>query len=443
MVSAKVFGTAEVNMRAEHAAKRSAKASDDFTRTLDNSMKASDERLSKNNTMNDKKVAPDEAKSTVSDKTERLKKLFDKSEPAQTNGVDESSMKDALETVAQYSTQLVKELAAQFNVSEETVSETIESLGFEEVDLLEIKNVIDVMSALSDNKDMTQLLLDEDLSSMITDFKQQADNVVRQLESFHLTKEMVADFKNADVSQKATDLLQAQLTEDMQAEEEVSLADTGATVTKEELVQTQANVSEQSSERNPRDNGRGEHTPDMQTVGVANLHQELLNNIGEVLEEQQGVSGSGLSERIFGQILEGISANMGPDTTSIELQLNPESLGRVSITVSSKDGVLTAQIAAQNQVAKEAIESQIAALKQSFEEQGLRVEEVEITLASRQFDQNLDKEGNRDDQNRPRRGRHLTAEQLEELTGVTAPEIQEDVAVQMHKEQGNTVSYTA
>ena len=77
--------------------------------------------------------------------------------------------------------------------------------------------------------------------------------------------------------------------------------------------------------------------------------------------------GTGISETVMNQILDSISANVNSEMTSLELQLNPESLGKVNVTVSAKEGILTAQIVAQTEIAKEAIESQISVLKETFE----------------------------------------------------------------------------
>lgn len=44
--------------------------------------------------------------------------------------------------------------------------------------------------------------------------------------------------------------------------------------------------------------------------------------------------------------------------------LNPERLGSVHVTVSAKNGILTAQIAAQNEQVKTALENQMTTLRE-------------------------------------------------------------------------------
>ena len=70
MVNAKVFGSTEVNVRADYAGSRSARAGDDFGRKLDRSMKASDERLSKQDSQEIQMAGTDNGRASVSEKVE-------------------------------------------------------------------------------------------------------------------------------------------------------------------------------------------------------------------------------------------------------------------------------------------------------------------------------------------------------------------------------------
>ena len=72
----------------------------------------------------------------------------------------------------------------------------------------------------------------------------------------------------------------------------------------------------------------------------------------------------------------------------MELQLNPEHLGRVHLTITEKEGMMTAQFAAETHAAKEAIESQLMQLRETLQEQGLKVESIEVTVADFSFNQN-------------------------------------------------------
>lgn len=87
------------------------------------------------------------------------------------------------------------------------------------------------------------------------------------------------------------------------------------------------------------------------------------------------------------QIIEQIRVDINPEQTTMELQLNPEHLGKVNLTISSKEGLMTAHFSVQNDLAKEAIEGQLITLKDTLDQQGIKVESIEVTVASYTFDQ--------------------------------------------------------
>ena len=46
----------------------------------------------------------------------------------------------------------------------------------------------------------------------------------------------------------------------------------------------------------------------------------------------------------------------------MEMQLNPEHLGKIYLNISEREGVIRAQITAQNEAVKEALETQLVEL---------------------------------------------------------------------------------
>jgi len=158
------------------------------------------------------------------------------------------------------------------------------------------------------------------------------------------------------------------------------------------------------------------------------------DRVQELLAERMDVQ---TSESIVKQVLEQVKFNIKTDVTSVQMQLYPEHLGKVAIQVVSKNGVLTAQIATENESAKAALESQLNILKESFDNQGLKVQSVEVMVSSRGFDQNTDtNSGSSDNQ---KQGRRIRKSLLEELDGREEEPEEEDLKSAL----GNTVSYTA
>ena len=114
---------------------------------------------------------------------------------------------------------------------------------------------------------------------------------------------------------------------------------------------------------------------------AANLFTEKLSQAFEQNGTEAAASASRTMTHIVEQVVTQVRIRVLPETTSMELQLNPASLGRVQLHVSSANGVATARLVVENQMVKEALESQMISLKESFDEQGLKVEAVEVTVS--------------------------------------------------------------
>ena len=156
------------------------------------------------------------------------------------------------------------------------------------------------------------------------------------------------------------------------------------------------------------------------------------------------------TQNIIRQISDYMRLNVSGPETSLEMQLNPANLGRVGINISVREGAVTAQIAVENATVKQALESQMVTLRENMNNQGLKVEAVEVTIASHEFEQNLENgaptgqqqsqpggEGRQNERNRNLNLQDLTAEGLEEM-----PEDQQ-LAARIMKDNGNSMDLQA
>ena len=79
------------------------------------------------------------------------------------------------------------------------------------------------------------------------------------------------------------------------------------------------------------------------------------------------------------------------DTTqTMEMELNPHSLGKMFMRVTEQEGNVTAKIYIQNEALKDALTQQMASLKESLSAQGIRVEAVEVSVGTHEFERNLE-----------------------------------------------------
>lgn len=145
-------------------------------------------------------------------------------------------------------------------------------------------------------------------------------------------------------------------------------------------------------------------------------------------------------EYIVEQVVNHVRIRVLPQTTSMELQLNPASLGRVNLNVTAQNGTATATLTVQNQVAKEALESQLTVLRENLESQGLKVDAVEVNVSEFGFKHPEDSNSNQPRQNRKssqsRKFRFDSVEETEE-TEATAATIAD------RRDGSSVVDYTA
>ncbi len=83
-------------------------------------------------------------------------------------------------------------------------------------------------------------------------------------------------------------------------------------------------------------------------------------------------------EELISQIVNKAHLTLKENVSEIKLQLNPEFLGKMTIKLLMEDGVLTAKFITDNHNVKSIIESNLAALRASFEAQGIKVEKTEV-----------------------------------------------------------------
>lgn len=152
-------------------------------------------------------------------------------------------------------------------------------------------------------------------------------------------------------------------------------------------------------------------------------------------------------ESIMRQISQMTRIAVSQAETSIEMQLNPENLGKVYLQVVSRQGAITAQLAAQDEAVKQALESQLAVLKDNMNQQGLKVEAVEVTIASHEFERNLEENQKNPSQEQQEAEterasrRNIRMDSLDELEGLMSEE--ESLVAKMMSEQGNRMDLTA
>ena len=388
--------------------------------------------------------------------------------------------KDAFETG-------VKEiLKDELGVSDEQVEDAMSILGLQWMDLLNPASLSQLVTQLTGTEDACSLLMSEEFTNIM----QNTDELVQSLsETLGISKdewvalqnqlaELTADFNetvdmadggvqeiapqtDATITSQDTTVMAATVqmthtteeTQNVQPEEETEDAAPVIQVNASEDAQTENNVSENASGE------MGEPAAQSQNTKESSVNEHAQNMEFQVRAEQQTVAPEEVNkvasrttidvQDIMNQITEFAKVNLSPENSSIEMQLNPENLGKVYLHIAAtKEGNITAELAVSSETVKTALEAQIADLRTSLNQQGIKVDAVEVAIASHEFERNLEQNASGEEQQGSQReesgrtaGRRLFRGELDELSGLMNEE--EALAAQIMKDHGNTMDVTA
>ena len=155
---------------------------------------------------------------------------------------------------------------------------------------------------------------------------------------------------------------------------------------------------------------------------------------------------------VIQQIVEYTKVSLTQQVKTIEMQLNPENLGKIFLHISEKQGVVTAQITAQNENLKEALIQQAAELKDNLNQQGVKVEAVEVSVGTHEFEKNLEKdarqqeeqERQQEEQRSANSRRNINLNDLNDIGSLSGLMSEEEALVaQIMRDNGNNVDFKA
>ncbi len=287
------------------------------------------------------------------------------------NGADKNELNDKVNEAVQDVKDTIKD---ELDVSDEDIAKAMEVLGMTATDLLSVVKVTELVGELT-GTDAITLITDDDMLSRLTsvlDVVNAAQQDIADMSGVNVedVSDVIATANTeADVNKDVTDNV---VSNNQPAAIEESLSDMLA-----KKITTDGSAKQQ--------NNAGEQNHNTETYGSVadNMIQSMSDSFADIITEDTAY----ISEAdIVNQVIDQIKLTSGKELTSIEVMLNPERLGSVHVTVSAKNGILTAQIAAQNEQVKTALENQMTTLRENFENQGIKVDAVEITVMTHQFE---------------------------------------------------------
>ena len=456
--------------------------------------------------------------SKASDKDDRDTYKFEKKVGTKLKSKEtamEEAKDTAEEAVEKFDSEIREELKSKLGISDEELDNLLNSMGLVIQDLMQPQNLVAVVGELTGNTDSLGMLLDENISSILSNandvvqsltkeigmdvsnilaLTEPKDNeitleeVTFELQELGFTLEDVTPevFENLpkELQQKIQDLTVNPVSEPVEEDQvEVTVVTETAVVSNAEAEVEELPVDETEEMVEPEaevvTTTDSSETPDESTKnGTDQAKEELLDRS---LAERDPSPTVFHSSATFTQTMESVSVEATTTTTTasqidvqrmitdivnqakvtiteevqtMEMVLNPEHLGKLFMEVTAKDGQISAKIYTENEAVKNALENQLVVFKENMNQQGMKIDAVEVSVGTHEFERNLEERASdqerrdaenlmQQDKNNQKNGRmrNIDLNNLDNLQGLMSEE--EQLVAQIMKDNGNTVNYMA
>lgn len=398
MVSPAVVGTGSTNKVSGTAqTKASAKKSGDFKSVMADSLangatngnigktNIKDNLINVQNTNTNKISAKNNTSEDKSSVTGTAKNA-DTSNISDVNS--KADNKDVTDTVKEVCEDIKDAIKEEFNVSDEDIKVAMELLGLTALDLLSTAKVAELIEQLTGTDALT-LITNEDMM-------QSFNNIINVVDEANADIAGMLGVKTEEVGivLGQNDIAPVVNSEDTAKQDNVKEADDkNADDNINQTVDNQESLSEVLAKKITTEsdgkakNNMSESNEANNKVTYADVADNMISNITDTFADIITEDISTVKEAdIVNQVIDSVKLMASRELTSMEVMLNPEHLGSVHITVTARNGIVSAQIAAQNEQVKTALENQMVTLREQFESQGLKVDAVEITVMAHSFE---------------------------------------------------------
>lgn len=398
MVSPAVVGTGSTNKVSGTAqTKASAKKSGDFKSVMAASLangatngnigktNIKDNLINVQNTNTNKTSAKNNTSEDKSSVTGSVKNA-DTSSISDVNS--KADNKDVTDTVKEVCEDIKDAIKEEFDVSDEDIKVAMELLGLTALDLLSTAKVAELIEQLTGTDALT-LITNEDMM-------QSFNNIINVVDEANADIAGMLGVKTEEVGivLEQNNIVPVVNSEDTAKQDNVKESDAkNADDNINQTVDNQESLSEVLAKKittesdSKAKNNMSESNEANNKVTYADVADNMISNITDTFADIITEDISTVKEAdIVNQVIDSVKLMASRELTSMEVMLNPEHLGSVHITVTARNGIVSAQITAQNEQVKTALENQMVTLREQFESQGLKVDAVEITVMAHSFE---------------------------------------------------------
>ena len=93
----------------------------------------------------------------------------------------------------------------------------------------------------------------------------------------------------------------------------------------------------------------------------------------------------------FSKIVDEMRLAFKDDKTTINIKLEPENLGKLSIKINSENGIFNASFFVESDKTKQIVEQQIQSLRQALSNQGINIQDINVQVGQNNEDLNYHK----------------------------------------------------
>lgn len=379
------------------------------------------------------------------------------------------------EELSEYAKEVKEALKEELGVTDEQIQEAMEALGLSVADFMNPNLLAELAAKLTGCENVSELLCNSDFMAVMQTVNELTEKLLNELGiSMEELTQMVEQMQNV-TGKEITDSQEIQLQDASQLDSAMAQEENNPNIPAESSNLEEAMQSEDVSDK--RGQNETVEEPQMTEQDEKNMQMAELTGFKDGQSSQNSQMQDGSSQNalpgqnqteipvtqgqavptepvsqvdvtdIIRQITEFTRITVGKAATTMEMQLNPEHLGKLYLEITAKAGAVSAHITTQNEIVKEALEAQLVELKETLNQAGVKVDAVEVSVGSHEFERNLEQnakqqERQAEEQERmAKQTRHINLNNLDELSGLMSEE--ESLVAQMMAEQGNTIDFTA
>lgn len=333
------------------------------------------------------------------------------------------------EKAASLLNQVVEAVKDVLELTDEQLEAMLEQLGMSQAELMDPAKLQDLYLFANQETDAAVLLTDATMFDELQQLTQTVENLVEEsgIPAKELLAKLEGDPEFAEFLSNMQEALKQSDTEEPTDKNQMDTEDAAETTTVAEKTtetktldiefktETESSEANQSALKSTKEESTSTETPAEQFLTQL---QNVADKAG--VESRTGNLQAELRE-IANQILEQVRVVVKPEMTSLEIQLTPEHLGKVNLTVTEQDGVMTAKFLTENQLSKEAIERNLVQFKEMLQEQGLKVDSIEVAVS--EFGFNKDSQAEQGSQEDQQKGKHRFVMDEADETRVAADQL--------------------